>query len=145
HLVRVRFLGVSPASGTRGAVYDANYGVRCTDCAFSPAREDAVGVMIWGEEELRATLGRSGSHWWPERSCPPPSTAADGLCAAQCGELAVALCRMSWVRATESCVPEAVCVPEGEVPTREAGPQRGIGVRRRTRDPYGPWPNTRTR
>lgn len=144
-LDRGRFLGVSPASGARGAVYSANYGVRCTDCAFSAKREDAVAVLLWGEEDLRASLGLSDSHWWPEQYCPEASVAAEDLCSAQCGDQAVALCRMSWVTATESCAPEAVCVPDGEVPASGLELQRARSVaRQRVRDAHGPWPTELT-
>jgi hypothetical protein len=114
----VTFRGVSKRSTARSVIYTANYGVSCTDCTYETERSDTVTKMLWKEDDRFATtdLERSASHPWPQLFCPLANAESEALCSAQCGGEDVALCRMTYDIQTENCLPQAVCVPDGEVP-----------------------------
>lgn len=135
-LERALFLGVEPRSGPRNAIYASTYSLRCTSCSFRAHLEDRVAGLLWDDEALGGVDGLSGSHYWPQRYCADANLEAREICAAQCGARDVARCRMAWTPIGERCLPEAICVPGGEIPQpAQAELTRGQTRRVRRRAP----------
>jgi hypothetical protein len=115
-LERVHFSGVARKGGMKHAVYAHSYGVTCVGCTFEADRHFAIPRLMWDPLPAAQQHEPSRTSLYPERFCPAPDATAKRICATQCPDQDVALCDMSYQVGSQACVPEATCVPKGEIP-----------------------------